>query len=218
MFRTWNRIRTNFFTGLALLLPIVFSVLVIVWLFNRVFAITGVLLVFFPNSWVYDSFEHTLWYWNWITLGATLVLVILVGGLTRHYFGRKLVEWTDHGIRRVPLLNRVYSTVKQVNESFQSTAGGHSFRQVVLVRYPHAGSLSLGFVTAEPKGEIDTKAGKKMLAVFVPTTPNPTGGFLLFFPIEDLIPLEMSVADGIKFVISLGAVHPSATQPKPGAR
>ena len=108
----------------------------------------------------------------------------------------------DHGMMQVPLLNKIYGTVKQVNESFSSNKS--SFKQVVLVTFPHARSRSLAFVTGEQK----SLGPEKLISVFIPTTPNPTSGFLLLVPESELIKLDISVADGIKFIISLGAISP----------
>jgi uncharacterized membrane protein len=109
----------------------------------------------------------------------------------------------------IPLLNKVYGTVKQVNESFSNNKS--AFQQVVLVPFPHPGSRSVGFVT----GEQQNPGGEKLISVFVPTTPNPTSGFLLLLPESALVKLDMSVADGIKYVISLGAISPG--QPRQAA-
>jgi uncharacterized membrane protein len=99
-------------------------------------------------------------------------------------------------------MNKIYGTIKQVNESFSSNKS--SFKQAVLVAFPHEGSRAVGFVTGEQAG----LGGEKLLSVFIPTTPNPTSGFLLLLPQSEIIKLDMSVADGIKFIISLGAISP----------
>jgi uncharacterized membrane protein len=130
-----------------------------------------------------------------------------LGRLTRYYIGRKLIQALDRVLLRIPLLNKIYSTVKQVNEAFTST-NKSSFKQVVLVQFPHPGAYSVGFLTGAAHKELQHKNGEKMLSVFVPTTPNPTSGFLLMAPESEIVKLEMSVADGIKFIISLGAVAP----------
>src|SRR4030095_13994597 len=104
-------------------------------------------------------------------------------------------------------LNKVYGTMKQVNDAF-SPGSRSSFRTVVLVEYPRPGSFSIGFITSEQQGELQTKFKEKIVGVFVPTTPNPTSGFLLLLPENQVIKLEMSVADGIKYIISLGSIIP----------
>jgi uncharacterized membrane protein len=201
------RWRANFFTGLAIVLPAAISVALVIWFFGWVSHFTDMLLVFLPDAWIRAKKpDGTLgdmnWYWSWFALLLTVVLVCLAGRYGRNYLGRKTIEWIDHTMMRVPLLNKIYGTIKQVNESFHSNKS--SFKQVVLVTFPHARSRSLGFVTGEQKG----LGAEKLISVFIPTTPNPTGGFLLLVPESEIIKLDISVADGIKFIISLGAISP----------
>ena len=142
------------------------------------------------------------WYWSWVALALAVFLICLAGRYGRNYLGRKTIEWLDHAIMRVPLMNKIYGTVKQVNESFSSKKS--SFKQVVLVSFPHPRSRTVGFVTGEQGG----LGPEKLVSVFIPTTPNPTSGFLVLVPESEIIKLDMSVADGIKFIISLGAIAP----------
>ena len=145
------------------------------------------------------------WYWSLAAFGLAVVLVSLVGRLTRYYIGKKMVEMLDHVLRRVPLFNKIYLTIKQVNEAF--TSNKSSFKQVVLIEFPRAGQRAVGFVTGEQDGAFQQGA-EKTISVFVPTTPNPTGGFLLLVPESEVTKLDMSVAEGIKFIVSLGAIPP----------
>ena len=108
---------------------------------------------------------------------------------------------------RVPLLNKIYSATKQVNDAF-SASNKSAFRTVVLVEFPHAGMWSIGFVTSEQQEEVQAKTGRRVMCVFVPATPNPTSGFLMMVPVEKAIKLEMSVAEAIKYIVSLGAILP----------
>jgi uncharacterized membrane protein len=201
------RWRANFFTGLAIVLPAAISVALVVWFFGWVSHFTDKLLVFLPDAWTHakkpdGTLGDLSWYWSWFALLLTAVLICLAGRYGRNYIGRKTIDWIDHTMMRVPLLNKIYGTIKQVNESFHSNKS--SFKQVVLVTFPHARSRSLGFVTGEQKG----LGPEKLISVFIPTTPNPTGGFLLLVPESEIIKLDISVADGIKFIISLGAISP----------
>ena len=113
----------------------------------------------------------------------------------------------DSALLRIPLLNKIYSATKQVNDAFSST-NKTAFRTVVLVEFPHAGVYSIGFITSDQQGEVQAKTGQKVVCVFVPATPNPTSGFLLMVPEDKVIKLDMSVPDAIKYVISLGAILP----------
>jgi uncharacterized membrane protein len=205
------RWQANFWAGLAIVLPGVISIAVLLWLFKNVAAITDTLLIFLPRELTHRDrgAGEMYWYWSVVALVVALFLIGVIGLVARNYFGKRIIEWVDSGILRIPLLNKVYGTMKQVNDAF-STGSRSSFRTVVLVEYPRPGVYSMGFVTAEQHGELQSKLPEKVVAVFVPTTPNPTGGFLLLLPEDQVIKLEMSVADGIKYVISLGSIVPEA--------
>jgi uncharacterized membrane protein len=202
-----KRWRDDFFTGMAVVMPAVITVGVVVWLYRNVSNVTDKLLFFLPSSWIRPTLPNGQlgpipWYWSVLALVWSLFVVCLAGRYGRHYVGRKAIQWIDQGIMRVPLMNKIYGTVKQVNDSF--TSNKSSFKQVVLVNFPHGLSRAVGFVTGEQSG----LAGGKLVSVFIPTTPNPTSGFLVLVPESDIVRLDMSVADGIKYIISLGAISP----------
>src|ERR1043166_2531953 len=131
--RVYLRWRANFFTGLAIVLPAVISIAVVVWLFGTVSNITDTLLIFLPKPWTHkDNGAGAMnWYWSLFALLLAVLLVGLVGSLARYYFGKKLIELVDLALLHVPLLNKIYSTIKQVNAAF-SPSSKSSFRQVVL--------------------------------------------------------------------------------------
>ena len=197
-----------------MLLPTVITLAVIKWLFGTIAAFTDLLLFFLPKHITHADAGKGLMYWYWSVAAIVLavVLVSLVGLLTRYYIGKRLIEWLDATMLRVPLLNKIYGTIKQVNEAF-STGGKTSFKTVVLVEFPKEGTYSIGFITSEQHAEVQTKTKEKVVCVFVPTTPNPTSGFLILVPEEKVTKLEMSVADGIKYIISLGSISPDYTRP-----
>jgi uncharacterized membrane protein len=203
--------QANFWAGLAIVLPGVISIAVLLWLFKNVTTITDTLLIFLPTKLTHEDVGQGMmvmyWYWKLVAFVLAIFLIIAVGVLARNYFGKRIIEWVDSGLLHVPLLNKVYGTMKQVNEAF-STGSRSSFRTVVLVEYPRPGVYSMGFITSEQHGELQTKLKEKVVGVFVPTTPNPTSGFLLLLPEDQVIKLEMSVADGIKYIISLGSIIP----------
>ncbi len=213
LFARWRR---NFLTGFALLLPALITLAVVKWLFGTISSVTDILLL--PLKFVLqaDQMYHPdgeyFWYWSLVALVFALVLVSVVGWLARYYAGKQMIAWFDSTMLRVPLLNKIYSTIKQVNQAFTSGKKS-SFKTVVLVEFPQPGMHSIGFITSEERGEVQTKLGGKELCVFVPLTPNPTSGFLLFLPEEKVTKLDMSVANGIKYVISLGAVSPDYAPP-----
>ncbi len=201
--------RANFLAGLAVVLPAVISLAIFRWLFGTVANITDSLLFFLPRVWTHERGGEgmMLWYWSLAALAFAFLLITAVGRAARNYAGKQAIRGLDVLLSRVPLLNKIYSTVKQVNEAF-TTSSRSSFKQVVLVEYPRKGIYSIGFLTAEDVPEPRAVVGRPLCGVFVPTTPNPTSGFLIMVPDEDVVRLKMSVADGIKYVISLGSIVP----------
>jgi uncharacterized membrane protein len=203
------RWQANFWAGLAIVFPAVISVAVLIWLFGTVANITDTLLIFLPRALTHKSQGEgpMYWYWSLVALLLAIFLIGVVGLAARNYFGKRLIEWVDSALLKIPLLNKIYGATKQVNDAF-STGSKTSFRTVVLVEFPRAGSYSMGFITNDQYEEAQAKLNQKVVCVFVPTTPNPTSGFLLIVPEAEVIKLDMSVADGIKYIISLGAILP----------
>jgi uncharacterized membrane protein len=207
LFARW---RANFFTGFAVVLPGVVSVGALYWLFGTVATFTDTLLFFLPHQLTHadnGNSPQIYWYWSLVALLLAVTLVTVVGLLARNYIGKRMIEWVDEGLLHVPLLNKIYSATKQVNAALTS-GNKTAFKTVVLVEFPRAGSYSIGFLTSEQHDEVQRKLKEKAVCVFVPTTPNPTGGFLIIVPEDKIIKLDMSVADGIKYIISLGAIAP----------
>jgi len=141
-------------------------------------------------------------------LGAvmTAVIVFVTGMIVTNLFGMQLFNIGERILQRIPLVRSIYASVKQVTESMFSS--GKSFRKVVLVEYPRKGMWSLAFQTGTGAEEVRDKTGRDVTNVFIPTTPNPTSGFFLMVPREDVIELDMSVDDGLKMLLSVGVVVP----------
>ena len=209
----FTRWRANFFTGLAVILPAVVSIALLLWVFRNIARVTDFLLFFLPERWMHEPgvAGDVRWYWSLVALASAVLLISALGRLTRYYFGRRVLELLDEFLLSVPLLNKIYGTAKQVNEAFTSNQKG-SFQQVVLVEFPRAGQWSVGFITSGQQEQLQPVAGGKFLSVFIPTTPNPTSGFLVLVPEASVTKLTMSVADGLKYIISLGSIAP---EPKP---
>lgn len=143
-------------------------------------------------------------------LGIILVLLVLLvtGVIASNFLGRYLLGLGDELLEHIPLVRSIYSTAKQISDTMFSNKG-KSFRKVVLIRYPQKDTWSLAFQTSDKLGELDAKVpGENMISVYVPTTPNPTSGFLLMVSPQDVIDLEMSVDEALKMIISLGAIVP----------
>jgi len=204
------RWRASFLAGLAVILPGVLTLAVVKWLFGTVSSFTDSLLFFLPAGVTHDGLGQVHWYWSLVAIAMAAVAITLVGILARYYVGKRMIDFADNLILRVPMLNKIYGTIKQVDQAF-SSGKKSSFQTVVLVEYPRDGIYSVGFITSEQADEVSEKTGKKCVCVFIPTTPMPTGGFLIIVPDEKVTRLDMSVADGFKYIISIGAI----TQERP---
>jgi uncharacterized membrane protein len=144
-----------------------------------------------------------------------LLFTVLVGWIAKGLIGRSLINYAENLVNRMPVVRSIYSGVKQIAETvFAQTE--RSFEEACLIQYPRKGIWAIGFVSTTAKGEVSQRGGEEgeaLLSVFVPTTPNPTSGFLLFFPEKDVIKLDMSVEDAAKLVISAGLVYPNPKDP-----
>ena len=143
-----------------------------------------------------------------------LVFTIIVGWIAKGLIGKSLIRFAESLVNRMPVVRSIYSGVKQIAETVFAQSE-RSFEKACLVQYPRKDIWAVGFISTAAKGEVNTKAetGSDLLSIFVPTTPNPTSGFLLFFPREDVIELDMSVEDAAKLVISAGLVYPGEVNP-----
>lgn len=210
----FHRWRANFLTGMAVVLPAVITVAIVKWMFGTVASFTDTLLFFLPRSLTHaqEGAGQMHWYWSLAALGFAMLLLSLVGQATRYYVIRRVISFVELWMLRLPLLNKIYGTVKQVNEAISSSKKS-AFQQVVLIEYPRAGLYTIAFVTSEDHPEVEARLGLDVVGVFVPTTPNPTSGFLLAVPRSQIIPLTMSVAEGMRYVITLGSVVPEYRLP-----
>ena len=212
------RWRASFLAGLVIVLPGAITLAVVKWLFGTVSSFTDTLLFFLPyclgpKAIYQDGVSGPkFWYWSLLAMLLAIVIVTVVGVLARYYFGKRLIAWADNLMLRVPVLNKIYGTIKQLDEAFTSGKKS-SFKTVVLVEYPREGVYSVGFITNEQADEVDKKTGKKCVSVFIPMTPLPTGGFLIMVPEEKVMKLDMSVADGFKYIISIGALANESVPP-----
>jgi len=141
-----------------------------------------------------------------IEIILTIIFITIVGGLSLSFLGKKFLQIIDDLFKRIPILRTIYSAIGQMTDSFRNQEG--SKKSVVLVEYPRKGSWAVGFATKENTGEIKSKTNITLINVFVPTTPNPTSGFLLMIPKEDLIYLDMNFEEASKFIVSAGTSVP----------
>ena len=187
------KLRNYFFTGIVVLLPIGFTLYLSKFLIN--FSTTLIPAGLNPNSYLPYSIPG-------LEIIITLIFITIVGGLSLSFLGKKFLQVIDDLFKRIPILRTIYSALGQMTESFTKQSGNK--KSVVLVEYPRKGTWAVGFATKKNEGEIKEKTRKELINVFVPTTPNPTSGFLLMFPKEDLIYLNMTFEEASKFIVSAG--------------
>ncbi len=208
---TFTSLRNSFLTGLALLAPLAVTYIVFAWLVE---AVGGTFrpLFFFGLPDALRDHPSLLIAWNVLSTLLVLILVTLLGYVSRYVLGRFFGQIAERFVLRIPGVNIVYTTVKQVVATF-SAQNRNVFSKVVMIEFPREGLWSIGFLTNRSVGEPAQRTERELWAVFVPTTPNPTSGFLVMVPREKVTELEMSVGDGMKMVISGGAVTPLAVGP-----
>ena len=132
----------------------------------------------------------------------SVIIITIVGGLSLSFLGKKILKLIDDLFKRIPFLRTIYSAILQMTETFSNSKNDK--KSVVLIQYPRKGVWAVGFATKENKGEMAEKTNQKLISVFVPTTPNPTSGFLLMFPIDEVIYLDMTFEEASKFIVSAG--------------
>ena len=186
-------IRNYFITGVVVLIPIGFTL----YLTKILIGISSNLIPKNLNPNHYLPFDIP-----GVEILISILLITLVGGLSLSFFGKRILKLIDDLFQRIPFLRTVYSAIVQMTETFSKKDNNQ--KSVVLIEYPRKGVWAVGFATKENTGEMAEKTNKKLINVFVPTTPNPTSGFLLMFPIEDVIYLNMTFEEASKFIVSAG--------------
>ena len=191
------RLRNFFFTGVVVLIPIAFTLYLAKFLIN----ISSKLIPekINPNTYLHFSIPG-------LEIIVTIIIITIVGGLSLSFLGKKFLQFVDDLFKRIPILRTIYSAIGQMTETF--TQKENSRKSVVLVEYPKKGSWAVGFATKDNKGEMSTKTNEELVNVFIPTTPNPTSGFLIMFPKKDLIFLDMNFEEASKFIVSAGTSNP----------
>ena len=190
------------------------------WLLSGLLVIVPLAITLAVLNWIIGTLDQTLWllpseWTNWLMvhrvrgLGVifTLAILLIVGALTSNFVGKRLLGWGDAVVRRIPVVRSIYSSVKQVSDTLFSE-NGNAFRTAVLVQWPREGMWTIGFVTGTPGGDVLNYLQDDYLGVYVPTTPNPTGGYFVMLKRSDCIELKMSVDDALKYIVSMGVVVP----------
>lgn len=201
-------LRNAFLSGLVMLAPLTVTWIVFSALFEKVGgSFRPYLLPFVPES--LRDYDIV---WNILATLIVFILVTILGYVSRYVLGKYFGGLAERFIQSIPGVGHVYNTVKQIVATF-STQHRQLFSKVVLIEFPRPGVYSIGFLTNKTQGEAQAKAGIELWTVFVPTSPNPTSGFLILLPREQITELDMSVGDGMKMIISGGAVTPPAPIP-----
>ncbi len=193
----FTRIRNNFIAGIVVLIPIgitLYLTLAIVKVSSKILP-----KEINPNNYLPYNIPG-------IEIIIALLLITLIGWLSLSFIGKSLLNLFNNVLKKIPILRTIYSALGQMTETFTKT--DKEKKNVVLVEYPRKGSWAVGFATKENSGEISNKTKKNLINVFVPTTPNPTSGFLLMFPKEEVIYLDLTFEEASKFIVSAGTSNP----------
>ena len=191
------------------------------WLLSGLLVIVPLVITLGVLNWIIGTLDQTLWllpeeWQSWLTehrvrgLGVlfTLAILLVVGAIASNFVGKRLLGWGDAVVRRIPVVRSIYSSVKQVSDTLFSE-NGNAFRTAVLVQWPREGVWTIAFVTGTPGADVvEHLGGGDYLGVYVPTTPNPTGGYFVMLKRSDCIELKMSVDDALKYIVSMGVVVP----------
>ena len=193
-----SKLRNAFIAGIVVLVPIGFTLYLTLFLIK----ISSKLIPteINPNNYLPFSIPG-------LEILLSVIFITIVGGISLSFFGKKILNLINDLFKRIPILRTIYSAIGQMTESFTNKSDNK--KSVVLIEYPKKGSWAVGFATKENKGEISKKTNKELINVFVPTTPNPTSGFLLMFPKDEVIFLDMSFEQASKFIVSAGTSDPA---------
>ena len=195
--------RNAFLSGALMLAPLI----VTIWAFGTIIDVVGGRFRPLYEYTLPESLQRIPFLWDLVATVVVILLVTLLGYLSSYVFGKYFLSIGERAIQRIPGIGAVYNSVKQIVATF-GTQNRNLFNKVVLVEFPRKGIWTLGFLTSKQQGEAQSVAGTETWTVFVPTTPNPTSGFLVMLPAHEIVELEMSVGDGMKMIISGGAVVP----------
>jgi len=202
-------VRKYFITGLLIWIPLVITI----WVLKIVVDTLGQSMALVPEGW---RPEHWLGvHVPGFGVALTLIIVFLTGVLAANFIGERLVRIWNELLQRIPFVSSIYSSVKQVSDTLFSSSG-QAFRKALLVQWPHQGMWTIAFQTGIPGGDVVNYLRGEFVSVYVPTTPNPTGGYFVMLRRADVIELDMSVDEALKYIISMGVVAPPARPERAG--
>lgn len=197
-----KKLKKIFFTGLAVIIPIGLTLYILFFLIDMMDGLLKIMPVkYHPDTLIGMHIPG-------LGIIVTLVLIFVCGLVMTSYVGNKIVRSGEDLVDRIPFVRSIYQATKRLSDSM-FTDRSSSFKRVVLAEFPRKGIYTIGFVTGVPPSEIREKAGQNCISVFLPTTPNPTSGYLIIIPEDELVPINISVEDALTFIISVGIVSPS---------
>ena len=206
---TIENMRKYFITGLLILAPLA----VTLWVLSFIFSTMGQSLQMLPPGWRWEPLFKYRIATDLLGTILTLVIIFITGLTTRNIVGKQVVRAWESILTRIPVVNSIYSSVKQVSDTLFSSSG-NAFRKAVLVQYPRPGSWTIAFVTGIPGGDVKNHLQGDYVSIYVPTTPNPTSGFFLMMLRSETIELDMNVDEALKYIVSMGVVSPGHFEKK----
>ena len=201
-------VRRWLLAGLLVLVPLAITLGVLNWIVTTL----DQTLLILPQSWQPDRLLG--FHIPGFGVLLTLAIVLLMGAITSNFLGKKLVVWGNALLSRIPIVRSIYSSVKQVSDTLFSE-NGNAFRKALLVQWPREGAWTIGFLTGLPGGDVVNHLAGDYVSVYIPTTPNPTGGYFIMLKKSDCIELKMSVDEALTYVISMGVVVPASRAGRP---
>ena len=201
--------RKYLIAGLLIWIPLVITL----WVLKLIVETLDQSLLLLPNDWQTEHFLGV--HVPGLGVILTLVIVFVTGVFATNFFGARLILLWNAVLKRIPVVNSIYSSVKQISDTLFSSSG-QAFRKALLVQWPREGMWTIAFLTGQPGGDVSNHLKGDYLNVYVPTTPNPTGGYFVIVARKDVIELDMSVDEALKYIISMGVVPPGARNGKAG--
>ncbi|HIE43406.1 MAG TPA: DUF502 domain-containing protein [Candidatus Omnitrophica bacterium] len=203
-----REIRTDFITGFLVVFPIIITIWLVWFLFSKLVDFSVWILPYRLEEYL-AQIKVAKAFWAIFVVFVGILAITTVGIFARNVLGRKLISFGEGLIRRIPVVKWIYETVQKISQAFLGQ-GFRVFQKVVLFEYPRTGSYAVGFVTSRIEKGIVGKDTQPYVNIFIPTTPNPTSGFLIILPEKDTIPLNISTEEAMRFIVSVGAIPPDS--------
>ena len=196
-----SSLRKWMFAGLLVIVPVAITIWLIEWMLSTL----DKTLLILPEAWHPDKLLG--FHIPGFGLILAVISLLIVGAAASNFLGKKVVVWCDAVLHRIPVVRSIYSSVKQVSDTLFSE-NGNAFRKAVMIEWPRPGVWTIAFVTGKPNGELLKHLKDDFVSIYVPTTPNPTGGYFVLLKMSDCIELDMSVDEALKYIVSMGVVSP----------